>query len=86
MRINIKEQELIQELFDKVREKYPEIIFKDLSNSPDDPEHIWVNVIAPMDEEREIEMDHYAAELETDILLNYGYRISIMTENPNLIL
>jgi len=51
--MNHKQKELIDELFNKVKAKYPEIIFKDLSVSPDDPDHIWINVIADMDEERE---------------------------------
>ena len=28
-------------------------------------------------------MNHFAALLEIDILVDYGYQISIMTENPN---
>ena len=85
MRINHKQQELIDELFNKVKELYPEIVFKDLEFSPDDPEHIWINVIVDMDEDKEIEMTHYASDLAIDILLNYGYRISIMPENPNAV-
>ena len=85
MRINIKQQKLMDELFNKVKERYPEIIFRNLQTDPDDPEHIWLNVIADMDEEREIEMNHYSAELETDILIDYGYAFSIMSENPNAV-
>jgi hypothetical protein len=36
-----------------------------------------------MDEDREIEMNHFAALLEIDIIVDYGYQISIMSENPN---
>jgi hypothetical protein len=85
MRINLKQQQLIEELFNKVKENYPEIVFKDLQVSPDDPEHIWINVISDMDEDREIEMNHYSASLEIDILMDYGYAISIMSENPNAV-
>ena len=85
MRINHKQQQFMDELFIKVKERYPEIIFKDLQTDPDDPEHIWINVIADMDEDREIEMTHYSAELETDILTDYGYALSIMSENPNAV-
>jgi hypothetical protein len=86
MRINIKQQQLMDELFNKVKERYPEIVFKDLQECPDDPEHIWINVIADMDEDREIEMRMFASELATDILIDYGYDFSIMPENPNTIL
>jgi hypothetical protein len=85
MRINHKQKQLIDELFNKVKELYPEIIYKDLQIDPDDSEHIWINVIADMDEDREIEMRHYSANLETDILLDYGYALSIMSENPNAV-
>lgn len=83
MKINYKQKQLVDELFNKVRSKYPEIEFKNLDVSPDDSEHIWINVIANMDEDEEINMRHYASELAVDMLINYGYRISIMPENPN---
>jgi hypothetical protein len=85
MKINHKQQQLIDDLFSTVKARYPEIVFKDLQVSPDDPEHIWINVISDMDEEREMDMRHYSADLETDILLDYGYDFSIMPENPNTV-
>ncbi len=81
MRINYKQQELIDFLFNKVKKEYPEIKLLNIESSPDDPEHIWINVEANMDEDREIELKHYSSELEADILINYGYAISIMPEN-----
>ena len=85
MRINYRQQQLIEELYNKVKSRFPQINYKDLEVSPDDPEHIWINVIADMDEDKEIEMMEYSAELGTDILSDYGYRISIMPENPNAV-
>lgn len=85
MKINFKQQQLIDELLTKVKEHYPEIKFKHLEVSPDDPDHIWIIVNADMDEDREIELHSYSSELQTDILLDYGYAISIMTENPNAV-
>jgi len=41
------------------------------------PDHLWVEIIMPEDEDREIEMGHLAAELSTDILVDYGYHITI---------
>jgi hypothetical protein len=83
MNINHKQQQLIDELFNKVKERYPEIILRNLQSSPDDPDDIWINIIADMDEDREIELRYYSAELSTDILMDYGYSLSIMPENPN---
>jgi len=85
MRINHKQQQLIEELFNKVKEKFPEIVFKDLDTNPDDPEHIWINIIADMDDDREIELFHYSSGFEVEILMDYGYRISIIPENPSLV-
>jgi hypothetical protein len=68
-----------------VKSKYPAIVFKNLEVSPDDNEHIWIIVTADMDEEEVIRMTEYAAELGTEILINYGYAISIMSENPNAV-
>ena len=83
MKINYKQQQLINELFEKVKQRFPEIELINLQVSPDDSEHIWINVLADMDEEREIELTDYASELAVDILIDYGYAISIMPENPN---
>ena len=85
MNINYKQKQLIDELFNKVKSKYPVIKFKHLEVSPDDPEHIWIIVEADMDEDQEIEMTSFAAEMQSDILMNYGYAISIMAENPNTV-
>ena len=45
MRINLKEQELTDNLFQVVKEKYPEIEFVKITRSPDDPNHIWINIV-----------------------------------------
>jgi hypothetical protein len=85
MRMNHKQEQLVRELFDKVKNKYPEIILKNLSVCPDDQDNIWVNILADMDEDREIELMHYCSTLECEIEENYGYAISIMPENPSLV-
>ena len=85
MNLNHKQQELIEELFNNVKEKYPEIVFKNLQNSPEDPSDIWINIIADMDEDREIELRHFSANLENKIFMEYGYDIYIMPENPNAV-
>ena len=78
MRIDLKEQELTDNLFQVVKEKYPEIEFVKITRSPDDPSHIWINVAVPEDEDRQIELNEFAAEKEHDILLDYGYWISVI--------
>ncbi len=48
-----------------------------LTEGCDNPNDIWVNIIYPEDEDREIEMGEMASEITTDILLDYGYNILI---------
>ena len=76
--IDSKQQDLIEQLYQTVKEKYPEIEFLGVSESPEDPADLWINVAAPMDEDREIEMTEFASEKSTDILLDHGYLIFVM--------
>ncbi len=82
--LNFKQQEFVEYLLTTVQARYPEIEFLNLQRNPDDPNHIWLNVNAPMTEEREMELIRYTAEFCTDILLDYGYAFSVMPENPTL--
>jgi hypothetical protein len=74
---NFKQKELSRMLFDRLKEQFPEISLVSITPSYENPEDIWVNIIYPEDEDREIEMGKLAAEISTDILLDYGYSISI---------
>jgi hypothetical protein len=78
---NHKQRDLVEQLFREVQQRFPEITLKSYAVNPDDKEHIWVIVDAPMTEEREIELGRYAAGISTDILMDYSYAISIMTDN-----
>ncbi len=84
MDISPKQRELISSLFATVKAQYPEISLLRLGVSPEDPEHIWIYVLAPMPEEREIELSRYASLLEADILVEEDVQLSIMTKNPTL--
>jgi hypothetical protein len=79
--LNHKQRDLIDQLFREVQQRFPEITLKSYAVNPDDKEHIWIIVDAPMTEEREIELGRYAAGISTDILMDYGYAISIMSDN-----
>jgi len=76
--INFKKQELIDELLKEVKEKFPEVEFIEITESPEDPADLWVNVTAPVDEDRETELIKFSGAKATDILLDYGYHILIM--------
>jgi hypothetical protein len=55
-----------------------------LQRNPEDKEHIWINVLAPMPEKREITMSRYAAGLAADMLVDFDVMLSIMPENTML--
>jgi len=78
MRINFKQKELIQQIFNAVREKFPEIEFISVTEGVENPDDLWINITAPRDEDREIELIEFAGDKLTDILLDYGYYFLIM--------
>ena len=77
--INFKQKELIQSLFNSVREKFPEAEFLNVTESPENTSDIWINITALEDENREEELISFASDKTSDILLDYGYYITIMT-------
>ncbi|MDM8524170.1 hypothetical protein QUF80_12440 [Desulfococcaceae bacterium HSG8] len=78
MRINFKQQELIESFVGALKEKFPEVRFKEVTESPEDPNDLWVNVTRPADDDRMIELLEFSGEKTTDILMDYGYHISVM--------
>ena len=81
--INFKQQELIDNLFQVVKAKFPEIELINITRSPDDSSHIWINVTVPEDEDKQIELNEFAAEKGHDILLDYGYWISVIPDKKS---
>jgi hypothetical protein len=81
MRINFKQQQLLEELFNRVKGKFPEIYFHNIIPNPEDPDHALFQVINDMNEIRLDELREYSSDLEADILQEYGYFISIMPSN-----
>ncbi|QTA85285.1 hypothetical protein [Desulfonema magnum] len=78
MRINSKQQELIRGLVELLEENFPEIEFIDVTESPENPNDLWVNVTRPYDEDRELELSEFFGDKCTDILMDYGYHILVM--------
>jgi len=79
--INLKQTELSHQLFDQLKQQYPEIDLVDIVESGVYPDHLWVKMVMPEDEDREITMGKLAADLSTDILVDYGYHITISSAN-----
>ncbi|RLC12558.1 MAG: hypothetical protein DRI57_17580 [Deltaproteobacteria bacterium] len=78
MRVNFRQQEIIEEFVKGLEKKFPEVKFMELSESPEDPDDLWVNVTRPASDHRMIELLEYCGGKSTDILLDYGYGILVM--------
>ncbi len=78
MRINHKQQELIQGIVEDLNRHFPDVKFCDITESPENPNDLWINVTEPEDEEREIELTKFFSEKTTDILMDYGYHMLVM--------
>lgn len=76
--INFKQEELIQDFLDDIKVKFPEVRFINVTESPEDPADLWINVTAPEDEDREDELLAFACNRTVDILEDYGYYLLLM--------
>jgi hypothetical protein len=76
--VNFKQEELIQQLMAQIREEFPEVDLISIMEHPEDPESLWINVTAPGDEDREMDLIEFAGDRITDILLDYGYHMLVM--------
>lgn len=75
---NLKQTELSHMLFERLKDRFSEIELDGIIESAENPQHVWVSIVMPGDEDREIELQEMAGEISTDILLDYGYHISIV--------
>lgn len=81
--INFKQQELTEEYFRAIQNRFPEAELLKVTESPEDPNDLWVNIIFPEDEDRETELIEFAGNMTIDMLVRYGYHISAMPRNPD---
>lgn len=77
--INFKAKELSHKLFEDLKQQFPEIELVEIVESPVYQNTIWVCIIMPDDEDREINLREIASEISTDILLEYGHSIGIVS-------
>jgi hypothetical protein len=76
---NEKQIELGNTLFARLKGRFPEIRLAGIAEGAENPANLWVNVVMPKDEDRQIQLLEMASEISTDILLDYGYHISIIS-------
>ena len=75
--IKTKCMEFGRRLFKQLKEQFPELEMVNMTESAETHDHIWVNIVMPDDEEREISVRERASELSMDILLEHGYHITV---------
>ena len=80
MTLNHVQERLINELMDYARQKYPEIEFGKITDSPSSSNHVWVIIkgIVWDDDDKVMDFIEYVAGKQEDILVEYGYPISLM--------
>jgi hypothetical protein len=75
--MNSKQMELSQMLFNQLKAQFPEIELVSIVESPIYRDSIWVNIVKPENDDRRLELNELAANISTDILMDYGYDIMI---------
>jgi hypothetical protein len=75
--LNHKQLELGEQLFTDLHKRFPEIELVDISESALNPQNIWVNIRVSIDDDIWIDLHETASDLSMDILLDYGYHITI---------
>jgi len=78
MRINSKQEQLIEEFQDDLKKHFPDVSFVEVSESCENPNDLWIHVTSPEDEDREIELVEFFGEKTMNVLLDYGYHMLIM--------
>ena len=76
--INFRQQELIETFVSEVEGRFPDVKFVDVTESPENPNDLWINVTRVRDEDRLIELIDFCSEKSTDILMDYGYHMLVM--------
>jgi len=78
MRINFKQQELIDSLLKALKKNFSDVKFVDITESPENPDDLWIRVTDPEDDEKQLRLIKYFSRKTTDILMDYGYHILVM--------
>jgi len=78
MRINSKQEQLIEEFQEDIKKHFPDVSFIEVTESCENPADLWIHVTRPEDDDREIELVEFFGEKTADILMDYGYYMLLM--------
>ena len=69
--IHAQQKKLSKLFFEQLKHQFPEIKMVDISECPDDPNIIMINIIPPSDENQRLELDEKAGDLSAEFLEKY---------------
>lgn len=75
--LNLQQKELSENLFSTLKAQYPEIDLMEIIESPFEQGSVWMRIYPPADLQKKRSFGELAAELSTDILVEYGCDIII---------
>jgi len=75
--LNLQQKELSENLFSTLKAQYPEIDLMEIIESLFEQGSVWMRVYPPADLQKKRLFGELAAELSTDILVEYGCDIII---------
>lgn len=78
MTLNQKQEELVNSLRDELETKFPEIKFVKIRPDIEIPNGVLLYFTEPENEDRLIALGEYASDRTVDILLDYGFHITVM--------
>lgn len=73
-----KQEELLERFIADLRKNFPEIEVLNVVPGPENPQELWIRVIAPEEDERLSELAEFSGNRTIDILLEYGYYILVV--------
>lgn len=78
MTLNQKQEELVNSLRNELETKFPEIKFVKIRPDIEIPNGVLLYFTEPENEDRLIAFGEYASDRTGDILLDYGFHITVM--------
>ena len=77
--INFKQLELANQMYETLHQRHPEVELVNVVESGVYPDHLWVRLMMPTEEEKNWEVRKLAGEISIDLLTQYGYHITILS-------
>jgi hypothetical protein len=77
--INFKQLELANQMYETLYQRYPDVELVNVVESGVYPDHLWVRLRMPTEEEKNWEVRQLAGEISIDLLTQYGYHITILS-------